>query len=343
MPFQMAETMNRATVSIAGFKEARAAERAAASPAYKATRKARELVDQTIVGAIGGGAAGYAWGDQDNRLGSTLAGATVGGAVAGGVHAWKGASTIERVQRTREAIAADKFVVKDRIFKDQMKDGLRPYTPDEINELYGAMVTDITQFYMGKAGRGTLMNTPMGQVFGSLQSYTINQADFVGGRMGSFWDSAKDVIAKKPGATLDTRVFRYAAFVMGTGSVYSAMFGTSTGHESPEYWMSRVGMGIMPWLRYDDNSKKWTLGDFGSVLGGPIVNDIWNTSNSYLKLMTDEDAQKSFLDVSDDVANKIFIGAGAQKRAQNIEDGKTLKSLTKEGLLGEGQPRGARQ
>jgi hypothetical protein len=331
--FNFGETLNRSVTGIGGFKEAVAAEKAAKNAAYAAVQGTKEVIEHTIVGAFGGGALGYMSGEEGNAGASTVGGALLGAAALGGAFALKGERNYIRVQRSRMNIEryGQEFVFGDRIIHEQAKKGMLPFTANEINELYAAQVVEFTQFRMGKEARGRMMNTPTGQAMGALQSYTINQLDFIGGRAQSFWESLARSMNGE-GTAIDFRVFRYGAFVMGMGAVYSALFSGLGYDHNPKYWMSRVGFGILPFLRYDDQAKSWEVNVL-DTFKGPVISDIENSSNNILKLLSDPDAHRSFLDVADDVAKKIFIGARQIQQEADKNDGVMLKSLLKEGVL----------
>lgn len=334
--FNLAETWNRAAIGIAGIREAKATERALASPAYAARRRAGEIVDGIFTGALGGAATANVAG------GDILTGAALGaGAAAAG--APFGESRTARTARSLETIKATGGIFENRIIRDQAKDALRPFTIDEVNGLYAQMQTDITQFRIAKEGRGYFLNTPHGQALGALQSYTLNQAEFVGGRLQSFIETASKAVSGQPQA-VDFRVFRFASFLMAVGSVYGAILGgANDGESDPDYWVSRLGFGVMPLLLWDDATNKWEVKSPTDLFKGPIISDIWNTGNSYLKLIQDDRASASFIDTSDRIVTQLFPGARAIVNSSKQRDGAATIKLFEEGAaeaIGTARPPG---
>jgi hypothetical protein len=336
--FNLVETWNRSTIGVASIREATATERAIANPAYAARRRAYEVVEGVFTGALGGGALGNIMGGP----GAILPGAALGAATAAGAAPF-GQSRTARTAQTLETIRAAAPIFENRIVREQAKDGLANLTDEEVHGLYAQMQTDITQFRIAKEGRGYYLNTPHGQALAALQSYTLNQAEFVGGRLQSFVETANRAISGHP-AQIDFRVFRYASYLMAVGSVYGALIGGSRDSESdPDYWVSRLGFGIMPMLQFNDTAKKWELKPVTELFGGPLVNDITRVGNSYLKLMQDPDANASFIDMSDKLTESLFPGVRNVIKMQNGANGAATLRLYKEGAqesMGAGRPQG---
>lgn len=319
--FNLAETWNRATVGTTAIREARATERAIADPVYAARRRATEVVEGVFTGALGGaGLANLTGGDL-------LTGAALGGAAAAGATPFAESRTA-RTARTLDTIRAGGNIFSNRVVRDQAQVGLRPFTMDEVNELYAQMASDITQFRIAKEGRGYFLNTPHGQALGALQSYTLNQAEFVGGRLQSFMETATKAINGQP-SQIDFRVFRFASYLLAVGSVYGAILGgANDGESDPDYWVSRLGFGVMPLLLWNDTSNKWEMKSPTDLFKGPLVSDIYNTGNSYLKLLQDERANATFLDTSDAIVKQLFPGARAVIDAnKNAQGAATIKLL----------------
>lgn len=329
--FNMVETWNRATIGTAGIKEARATLAAEASPVALATKKAYEVFDSALVGTLGGAAIGHNF-DESGEYGGAQAGAIAGGAL-GLLGSVVGESRTTRTARALKTIRESPVAYDSRIVREQAKVGLRAYTDDEVATLYAQMQTDLTQFRLGKEGRGYYLNTPLGQAMGALQSYTLNQAEFVGGRMQSFLDSVAKV-SNGEGGEIDFRVLRYGAFVMALGAVYTSLIGTRSGDgDDPDYWVSRFGFGVTPFLVYDDTAKKWKVLPPTDMFKGPLVGDITRTANSLLKLATDKDAYDSFPDAADDLILNLFPGARAIKADNTRKAGAQALSLHREGTL----------
>jgi hypothetical protein len=164
-----------------------------------------------------------------------------------------------------------------------------------------------------------------------LQSYTLNQAEFVGGRLQSFMETANRAISGQP-AQIDFRVFRFASYLMAVGSVYGMILGGSNdGENDPDYWISRLGFGVMPLLLWNDASNKWEVKSPTDLFKGPLISDIWNTGNNYLKLMQDDRANASFLDTTDNIVTQLFPGARNIIKANKAQSGDAMIKMLKEG------------
>jgi len=330
--FNLVETWNRATIGVAGIREARGAMKTVTSPAAAMRRGVAEKVDGIITGALGGAAAANLL-DADPTTGALL------GGVAGLGAAAVGESRTARTLRTVNTIKAGGPIFENRIIREQMKDGLRPFTDDEVAALYAQMQTDITQFRIAKEGRGYFLNTPHGQALGALQSYTLNQAEFVGGRLQSFIETANRAIKGEP-VQVDFRVFRYASYMMAVGSIYGALLGGShDGENDPDYWVSRLGFGVMPLLHWNDIGRKWEVLPPTDLFKGPLIGDITRVANSYFKLWQDESANASFMDTSDKLTEALFPGAKNINKARAASEGKTAIRYLSEGAQESATPR----
>jgi hypothetical protein len=328
--FNLAETWNRAAIGVAGVREARGAMRAAIDPAYATRRRVLETVDGIITGALGGAAAGRLLGGNDES--DITTGAALGATVAAAA-ATRGESRTARTQRALATLRETGPIFENRIVRDQAKDALRPLTNDEVATLYAQMQNDITQFRIAREGRGYFLNTPHGQALGALQSYTLNQAEFVGGRLQSFINTANRAIAGHP-QQIDFRVFRYGSFVLAVGSVYGALLGGSRDSETdPDYWVSRLGFGVMPLLHWNDSARKWEILSPTDMFQGPLIGDITRTADSYLRLIQSPDANASFLDTSDRLVLNLFPGAKEIDQRRRAAEGSTTLKLLQEGAL----------
>lgn len=325
-PFNVVETFNRATSGIAAFKVAKQAQRAATDVAYRNRVELGEKVEGVIVGALGGAALGNLVGDDP------LVGAA-GGALLAAAASGRGESRTARAGRTLEALKRDNIIFSNRVIRDQAATELRPLTDEEVGTLYAQMQTDLTQFRIAKEGRNPYLNTPHGQALGALQSFTINQAEFVGGRLATFADTANRAIHGEP-VKVDFRVFRYASFLLATGSVYGAILGGSSDTESdPDYWVSRLGFGVMPILHWNDAARRWEILSPTDLFKGPLIGDITRTANSYLALMTNEQANQTFADVTDQVVLNLFPGAKAIATDRKNREGAAALKLMQEGII----------
>jgi hypothetical protein len=325
-PFNLVETWNRSTIGVASLRQAALTERALKSPSLMARVRVQEKVEGVITGALGGAAAANFLG-ADPATGAVLGGA--GAAVASPF----GESRTARTARTLATIRSGQPIFENRLIRDQARTALRPLTDDEVGTLYAQMQTDITQFRIAKEGRGYFLNTPHGQALGALQSYTLNQAEFIGGRLQSFLETANRAIAGQP-VQIDFRIFRAASFILGVGSVYGALIGGSADGESdPDYWVSRLGFGIMPLLHWNDTARKWEILSPTDMFKGPLIGDIMRTSNSYMKLMQSEDANASFLDTTDALVLNMFPGAKNIEKARRASEGAATLKLLQEGAI----------
>lgn len=326
--FNAIETWNRATIGVASLREAKAAKDALTNPAYANRRVLYEKVEGVVTGAIGGGALGRLT-DGDEGI----APGAIGGALLATAGAKFGESRTARTQRALAGIRASDVIFSNRIIRDQAKDALRPLTDDEVSVLYAQMQTDITQFRIAKEGRNPYLNTPHGQALASLQSYAINQAEFVGGRFATFAETAGRALRGEP-VQVDFRIFRYSSYLLATGSVYGAILGGSSDSETdPDYWVSRLGFGVMPMLHWNDTARRWELLSPTDLFKGPLIGDITRTANSYMALLRDDQANATFADVSEQVVRNLFPGAKAISGERRAREGAAAIKLMEEGVM----------
>ncbi|MEE8489949.1 MAG: hypothetical protein V3S43_06400 [Acidimicrobiia bacterium] len=295
-PFEAVEFMNRGLAASGARVEAL---RAQALKATGRTGRVGDIAESTLVGAGAGGATGAVFDRED-----PLRGATVG--AAGGAAIGLGLGGIAEPRATR--------VLRELSRRPEVQQAIKDAIPNEEQTLrwYMRQVTDQTQFRFGRAARGQHLRTPAGEAMASLQTYTLNQIEFTGGRWGSFVRS----MDKGPGQ-IDARFFRHIMLVMGTGSMMTATFAALDNHRDPQYWINRIGWGFMPFVTYDERNGLWGILDPGEALLGPFIGDLTRVVGTFGRLISDPVARRNFDIQSDDLGEGVF---SLLRQAQRIPD-----------------------
>ena len=296
-PFQMVEAINRGVT--AGAAERQIIHARLARPGGS---RVGETVEATALGATLGAATGFAFNEEDRGRGA-LAGAAVG-AVLGGASGLVGETRTSRVQRM--IAQQEEGTIVPALRKALREEGVP--TEQEINQWYIRQVLDMTQFRFGREARGEWLRTPTGEVLGALQTFTLNQMEFTGAR----WDAFHHSVAQFHGLTgggagkLDTRFWRHLMLVIGTGSAMTSLTLALGNERDPEYWISRIGLGMVPLMSYNEDARRWNLTDLGSHLTGPFVNDIAAGASTVLRLWTDPEAVEAWDEQWDTLARQYF-------------------------------------
>ncbi len=338
-PFHSVEIINRnTTFGSATWEAARAQKLTAAGRTGKAT----DVLESTLLGGAVGAGAGAVSAPEGER-GERALKYGVGGALAGAAIGAQGESRASRVVRDLDAIKAGK-----KLAPQSMLDlvGAEP-TLEEVSRWYGRQATDITQFIHSSSARPAALRTTGGAVLGALQGFTLNQAEFVGQRMASFVRSGGS----------DTRIFRHMLLLLGTGAALAAMSSTLDSDKGTTYWMSRIGFGLVPFVRWNEPAQEWQLEDITTQLGGPFVRDVLAGTRFFHKILTDPQAQDAWHLQADRLARQWVaalrqlgtypegLAAGANKLGQEgladyiMEQQQRVSNVAYPGSAVRGQPR----
>lgn len=328
MPFQMAETVNRAMTAGAALRAARQAERfATASPATRARIAATEAVGQVGVGAGGGFLLGTGY-EAHARPGedweAARDGAWIGGlaGAAAGI-AGRRAPRAIRIKKELDAIQEVLGNIPHRSKLDLAMGKLQPPSRKEIEQWYIRQVLDQTQFRFGKEGRPAILRTLPGEIMGALQSYTLNQMEFIGGRMQSFWRSLFDATRNGPLITgprsftsaattglrrgeIDTRIFTHMALVAGAAGALSYMSAGLESDRGTGYWLGRIGFALVPTLNWNQDAETWQIGPLPEHIAGPFIGDLERSVRTMFNLMFNRKAQRQFDRQVDSLAAQLF-------------------------------------
>ncbi len=320
-PFNSMEIINRTMTTGAAIREIAKSEAVRTGAISRARSRATELAEFTGLGAATGAAAGAVGAPEGERGREALAGAGPGAILGLGI----GAFSKSRSARIGEEI---RFLRERGELIPSVRDALvaeGPLTLREIERAYVRQAIDTTQFLLARTGRPEILREPVGEVLGALQSFTLNQFEFVGSRFGSMIDS---IVA---GGKIDTRFLRFAMLTSATAAVYQNLTLSADEDTSSDYWLSRFGLGILPMLRYNRISKTWELENVLEQLAGPVISDIHRTAQTIFDLTTDPKARDQFNVQMDSLVRDIFI---AMNQFESHEErlGSTFEALGFEGL-----------
>lgn len=310
--FDSVEVFNRAASFSAFEREGR---RALKLGREGATGKVGDVARGAVFGAATGGviAAGFAEEGFDITSPEAQAGA-IAGAVLGAGGAALGEARAARIGRQIE-----QFGLKERrvgiLRPNQLAEEiarLGPPSEQEVAREYARIMTEITQFRFGRASRGALLRTPLGEAIGSLQTYTLNQIEFTGQRMEQFMRSVTRDLntgqlrgeAQSAAGQLDLRIFRHAALIMAAGSALSAVSIGLDSNRGPEYWVNRIGWGFMPFVRYSERSNTWAVMDPGEAFAGPFISDLYSIVSTFWRFF-DPRAAIAFDESLDNLSNDL--------------------------------------
>ena len=311
MLFNIAEATNRHVVSAASFHQGKAALRAgkkiaAGVPVRNVmnVERVKQTVETTAVGtAVGAGVGALTATDEDNLGEAVGTGAVVGG-MLGAAIGYKSEPLVGRMlddaARLKEPGNIKRFRLVSKSAREQaIEEG--PVTEKEMLEFWMSNHTSMTQFQFGRASRGSALRTPMGESMAALQTYMLNQFEFMGARLTSFMKSVQE-----GATTYDMRIWRQMLMWMGTGSVMTALYGFGDDQRGLEYWLSRIGMGLMPLVVWNESAQKWTAVNPGAALTGPFLTDATRAAQTFFKLATDPIAQAEWTQHFDDLFKRII-------------------------------------
>lgn len=288
------ETFNRTTVAFGSDM----ALKQAAKITSPGARRAYEIADTTALGAASGAAVGFT-GNPDDRL----KGAAVGSAIGAGLGAATGMAgrpLLTQVERSTTRIAENFRPIFPT--PEQMAAGLKP-TQEEVAKLYMAQVTNMTQFGFGKHFRPEIMRNPMFEPIFALQGFTLQQAEFTGSRMRSWFESMTGTGT----GDWDLRILKHGMMLGAVASGLTALAGfVGNSEKSPEYWGSRIGFGLLFFVRWNEAAGTWQVEDpYQSVGRAAILGDIYKTTNTIYKLMTDDHAREEWFKRLDGLARNL--------------------------------------
>jgi hypothetical protein len=313
-PFASAEAINRGMTAGGALRQVRNV--MDAKNIGRTGNPVGHALESIALGATAGALVGSQYAEEGEGLEQAGYGALVGGVVGGAI---KGENKYARVMR--EISFMEKHGPKIPGFSDRLGQSLNAVTPQEIERWYVRQVLDMTQFRFGREARGRALNTPMGEVMGALQTFTLNQMEFVGSR----WDAYKSSGMK------DMRIWRHLALLTATGAAYtnvSMMLGNED--VSPYYWLSRLGLGMMPILRWNDDARTWAVSDVGAHLTGPFISDVVSAFNFIKTLATDPFSYESFSRNGDKLARDV-ISAWKQVESLPTQTSNLFQTLHAEG------------
>lgn len=332
--FNIAESINRNVTASGAALEARGALRAAAAiKGGKSLSKVRSVeristtAESTVVGAGVGAATGALLvDDPDDRGEAAALGAGIG-ALGGAMLGVVSEPRKLKVMREITEFEQTSLPLIRNLRKEFMKEG--PITEEEATRWIMEQYTMMTQFNFGRASRGTYLRTPLGEGMFALQTYMLNQAEFLGERWSSFMRS----MPGKEGSlgNIDTRILRHMMLLMGAGSVMTALYGFTGDERGPNYWASRIGFGLMPFVIWNEAAQKWNIVNPASALAGPFVTDVVRTTMVYFKLATDPVARTEWTQNIDGLFERLLP---MLKQTRNTPEtvGAALDFLGHEGL-----------
>jgi hypothetical protein len=314
-PFTAAEAINRSMTTGGAL---RAATRARAIRSGE--RSATGAVASEVAGLAGLGAGSAA--AFEGSKGEDPTGAAAVGGVAG-----LGAGLASRNRPRFGRILGELDAIEESLgrvaFRKALAD-MGPITQQEVDTWYARQVLDMTQFRFGREGRAQILRTLPGELAGTLQSFTLNQIEFVGSRVQSFTHSLGEAagagtgVRAAPGVVtggkLDVRIFRHLALIAGAAGALSAFSAGLDSDKGAYYWMSRIGFGLLPVLNYNEDAEQWQISDVGQHLQGPFFGDLLRATRTAMKLMTDPVAQRRFDEQLDTLSRQVFSSL------KNLED-----------------------
>lgn len=335
-PFEFAEFLNRGITAGAAVRTAEQTLKAQTSKSRRAFLRGEEVAEQVGIGAGAGAAAGALTGSEGERGDRAITGAIVG-ASAGGAFGLAG-SRGGRVSRVTDEL---NFLTDNSgalPFRSALHSAGVP-TEDEIARWYMRQVLDQTQFRFGREARSRWLRTPMGEIMGSLQSFTINQMEFTGQRAGAFMRSFTQAMGDSGGSVtkavvsgkLDTRFFRHLMLITATGSALTALTASLDIDKGYEYWLSRIGMGLLPVISWNRDAEEWQLSDISAHLMGPVFSDIQAAYRTIFTLATDPVALRAWDTQVDKLARNTFSALRQMEHAPETV-GNALEKAGQEGL-----------
>lgn len=333
-PFQVAEAINRGMTAGAASRTFAQGMNLVNNPGARTRMRVGHALESTAMGAaVGGATAGTFGSEKDDRSfdpDAALLSAMVGGAMGVGVG----------LGRPPAEIAADRLRWLDKNarfipdFRNRLQD-MGKITTEEAERWYVRQALDMAQFRFGKEARPAALRTPVGEVAGALQSFTLNQMEFFGARWESFTRSldgsggALGLVKATAAGKVDMRIWRHMMLLGGAGGALAALTAGMFDIESdPMYWTSRVGLGFMPLLSYNSDSQQVQLNSLSGHILGPFIKDVEAGAN-FIWHMYDPVARANYDAEIDTLARKLFtafrqlegapetLGAGLDKARQD--------------------------
>lgn len=329
--FNIAEATNRGVVAGGSFAETRGALRAErlvregklTQGQMTSRLRLQDTAESTAVGIVAGAGVGLTrTEDDENKAENALIGGLVGGALGFGL----GRLAEPRKLKLLRDIDLYKRVsrpVVSRLEAQLIEEG--PITNKEVVEFMMQQHVIMTQFNFGRASRGTILRTPLGESIFALQTYMLNQAEFLSTRLSAFSESTMT-----PGK-MDLRFFRHVMLLGATGSALTALYGFGGDERGFDYWASRIGFGLMPFVVWNESAQKWNMANMGAAFSGPFASDVFRAAQVYFKLATDPVARSEWTQNIDQVFSQI-VPALRQTRNTPEALGELFNSLGLEGL-----------
>lgn len=332
-PFSMVEILNRSMTAGGARVAARSARLVReGGPEALARSQVAEAAGNVGLGAAAGAGVGAAFSEEGERLEGAKTGALVGAAAGAGIAVQgRGAPRATRINRELDLIEGSAEFVPG--FRRALKE-MGPLTEQEIEKVYMRQVLDMTQFRFGREARPQALRMTSGEILGALQSFTLNQIEFAGSRLQSFWQSvfqgqgaAKNIAHGK----LDMRFFRHMMLVGGMGAALQGLSLNLGSERDPYYWLSRIGFGLLPVIHYNEDAQSWGLADIGQHFMGPFVGDIIRAANTIWRLSWDPVARDQWDRQIDNLARNIFAAFRQMEAAPSLL-GHALRQRQMDGL-----------
>ena len=99
--------------------------------------------------------------------------------------------------------------------------------------------------------------------------------------------------------------------------------------KGPEYWIGRIGFGLMPMIQYNKLTQTRSKKDPMDVVAGPLVNDMARIATMFVTLAADPVARANWDVQIDDVLNDIIVVMNSA--SDNAETLNTLSQYMSEG------------
>lgn len=316
-PFAAAESFNRIMTAGGGLRAVRKAQ-AVTTAAGRNREQLAEVAGNVALGTTVAGGLDVTATEGEDTATNLTGGAVVGAAVGLlGRNRTRSRRIVPQLTRIKQSLTDNPsnrlgfFDLAGELAK------IGPPTQKEVETWWVRQLLDQTQFRFGREGRAQIFRSnTYGEVAGSLQSFTINQIEFAGSRMNSMWTSmikaadhpgtSKGVLRTALAGEVDVRFLRHLALIAGAGSAMTFLAGSLGSEKSNLYWMSRIGFGLMPFLRWNQDAETWQIGDLAQQFAGPFISDVAHATNTAWHLMTNPTAVRKFDEQLDELSIKLF-------------------------------------
>jgi hypothetical protein len=130
---------------------------------------------------------------------------------------------------------------------------------------------------------------------------------------------------------LDVRIFRHIALLSGAaGALTAASIGLET-DRGYDYWASRIGIGLLPVLAWNQDAESWQMTDIAQHVAGPFFSDLKRATHAAWELSTNPVAQRKFDEQMDVLAKNIFTAF--RQLESNVEmAGRIAEKMHLEGI-----------